>query len=670
MKSICCFFLAVIFIGLSCAFSLPADAGRTWSDASGTYQVEADLVGYKDFTTILLRRSDDGETIEIPISMLSESDKTYLEQMSISQPTRDMLSAAEIEKRANRQLTAKATVQVLRDVMASGLVKPEDAAAVQSVYELWVEKEQQDFVRVGPEWMPLSEAEVLEEEAIEKFTEGIRLLSINSYESAVDSLEEASRINPDAIYADSLLGILYAIEARNIEKAKRHFSECSDRRNETNAPSDSVFMLNAGIAQNNMAITDLRKDNDASALNHWVKAVEWAPQMTGVLHNVGQFYRLANRGEVIILSGGNLRRAERLYTDLATHQSAGLAHLDSSQGWLYLCPLEEPSFSERINGRLILNEPTETPEPQGQDVLYGSGTAFAIAPNHLITNRHVVENGDRFEIVLPSGVKQSVVLEAVSQEHDLAILQCERLNFEGLKCCETPPALGIEVAAIGYPRGISTGQQQDVVFTTGVISAMPSTATNDCVLFDLTVNRGSSGGPVCDRSGRVIAIATFFTSFDGGNMSGGVCARDVAEFALENGVSFGMRSTPAGANLRNEWSEVVETSRGSVFPVLIYQDVSQLGASGQLAETLQQEVVIGLRTISFEDSACMACNGSGYDACGTCTNGSIRYSYQFQVGIEPALGIPIYRNRTATRTCGVCNGEARVECTVCDGRGH
>lgn len=61
-----------IFVAITLSAS-----GREWSDGTGSYQIEADLVGFDDENAILQR--EDGELGAVRIEDLSEKDRAYLE---------------------------------------------------------------------------------------------------------------------------------------------------------------------------------------------------------------------------------------------------------------------------------------------------------------------------------------------------------------------------------------------------------------------------------------------------------------------------------------------------------------------------------------------------------------------------------------------------------------
>ena len=57
----------------------PAAAGlRTWSDATGKFRLEAELVGVEDGKAILKKK--DGEQVLVPIDKLSKEDQELLEK--------------------------------------------------------------------------------------------------------------------------------------------------------------------------------------------------------------------------------------------------------------------------------------------------------------------------------------------------------------------------------------------------------------------------------------------------------------------------------------------------------------------------------------------------------------------------------------------------------------
>src|SRR3954454_7514208 len=66
---------------------------RVWTDSSGKYTVEADLIAYNDKTVILER--PDHQLGQVPIAQLSQADREYLKSKEASEATRKVAGATQ-----------------------------------------------------------------------------------------------------------------------------------------------------------------------------------------------------------------------------------------------------------------------------------------------------------------------------------------------------------------------------------------------------------------------------------------------------------------------------------------------------------------------------------------------------------------------------------------------
>lgn len=121
----------------------------------------------------------------------------------------------------------------------------------------------------------------------------------------------------------------------------------------------------------------------------------------------------------------------------------------------------------------------------------------------VITNHHVVEDCiGSGEVTLTTSNGNSAIgyIAAVDSTNDLAgiysSLDLPMLSFRGEK-----PAQGWWVGVLGTPRGL------DGYLTTGLVSKVASDGSELGVSAPL--NPGNSGGPIFDRMGRVIGVATY-----------------------------------------------------------------------------------------------------------------------------------------------------------------
>lgn len=165
-----------------------------------------------------------------------------------------------------------------------------------------------------------------------------------------------------------------------------------------------------------------------------------------------------------------------------------------------------------------------------------SGTGFFVAPNFVITNRHVIgrtaPGGEA--LVLSKHLKTGYVgtVVATSQpgqatQADFAVIQVDVPpgTARPLPIAAEPSALS-EVVAAGYPaiaiaqdrnlRRLAAGDLKaspQVVLTKGTVSVVQNKERNaPIVLHSADISAGNSGGPLVDACGRAVGINTFIAT--------------------------------------------------------------------------------------------------------------------------------------------------------------
>ena len=175
--------------------------------------------------------------------------------------------------------------------------------------------------RVGLRWLEPAEADDLKRQARKLTEEAMRLLEVGQDEAAIDKCVKASKLDPDAILADFLLGLGYALVSCDAKGANRHFAECVRR--------DPRHVS----ALNNLALSEVRLREYTQALAHWQTVLEVAPAAPEVIQNLGRLLHLANQGRVPLPTG-----VQRRFSDLfaAAAVSADAKEFNSQVGWLYM----------------------------------------------------------------------------------------------------------------------------------------------------------------------------------------------------------------------------------------------------------------------------------------------------------------------------------------------
>ena len=195
--------------------------------------------------------------------------------------------------------------------------------------------------------------------------------------------------------------------------------------------------------------------------------------------------------------------------------------------------------------------------------MLGHGSGFAVAPDMIVTNAHVVEaaHGDGNVVigVIPSQGRDSYParIVAYSPANDLALLQLG--NHAALPPLTLFPGVvqdGMQIAAVGYPgnvdaaQGLNTGDiitPQDTVKTYGQVSSGRSSKQFDTILHTAQLGAGNSGGPLLDTCGRVLGVNSFGTVSDNGTDSSfffAISMRELEPFLKTAGVVPHLASLP------------------------------------------------------------------------------------------------------------------------------
>lgn len=142
----------------------------------------------------------------------------------------------------------------------------------------------------------------------------------------------------------------------------------------------------------------------------------------------------------------------------------------------------------------------------------GSGSGFVIdQAGHILTNYHVIDGAERIEVNFGDDTPYPAEVVGMDPRNDVAVIRADA-PAELLVPLELGTSsnlvVGQRAIAIGNPFG-----QFGRTLTTGVLSALDRTLEGQdgrtitgVIQTDAAINRGNSGGPLLDSSGRVIGI--------------------------------------------------------------------------------------------------------------------------------------------------------------------
>jgi S1-C subfamily serine protease len=148
------------------------------------------------------------------------------------------------------------------------------------------------------------------------------------------------------------------------------------------------------------------------------------------------------------------------------------------------------------------------------------GTGFLITANgYAATCKHVLEGGFQPMAVLNDQREFPIQLVAMSQRHDLALVQVlvpERVSHLSLGDVEAMIP-GDRLFAVGTSAGLQA------TVTDGVFTGLRKVVQTDetLVQFSAPINPGNSGGPLLDEKGRVLGVVSLkYLARDGLPVSG------------------------------------------------------------------------------------------------------------------------------------------------------
>lgn len=218
-----------------------------------------------------------------------------------------------------------------------------------------------------------------------------------------------------------------------------------------------------------------------------------------------------------------------------------------------------PSMDSRTGTELgsgSTNQDSQRIEPisarQRQDMIVGEGSGVIMsADGYIVTNAHVVEGGDSFEVVLYDGVSFEAELMGADSVTDLAVLKIDPGDIE-LKPATFAGTSGLRVAdqviAVGNPTGSILSSSVSV----GYISALNRKVMADdgsnmnYIQTDAAINRGNSGGALANLSGEVIGINALKVAGDTYEGLGFAIPWDTAEPVVRDLVKYGtVQNRPA-----------------------------------------------------------------------------------------------------------------------------
>ena len=135
----------------------------------------------------------------------------------------------------------------------------------------------------------------------------------------------------------------------------------------------------------------------------------------------------------------------------------------------------------------------------------GSGVLVS-ADGFVLTAAHVIDPRQSTTVQFDGSAPLRAVVVRMHESSDVALLRLE--SGKRHPCAEikiNEPTVGDDVFAIGSPLG----KELSFSLTRGIVSGVRRIEGETYLQTDASINRGNSGGPLIDASGRIAAIVTW-----------------------------------------------------------------------------------------------------------------------------------------------------------------
>ena len=192
-----------------------------------------------------------------------------------------------------------------------------------------------------------------------------------------------------------------------------------------------------------------------------------------------------------------------LYTSVVSPQTGGITPLFDENQVSRIFEQAGPAVVEIDVARTFGNRTIP-------GVYSGSGF-FVDDQGHILTNNHIVSEGNNFAVRLSNGKELEAVKLGISEADDLAVLKVDPAEVSGITPLELADSSRVRSGQMAIAIGSPFREFNSVAV--GVVSGIgrgQSSVLNrpipDMIQTDVPLNPGNSGGPLLNSDGQVIGI--------------------------------------------------------------------------------------------------------------------------------------------------------------------
>ena len=208
-----------------------------------------------------------------------------------------------------------------------------------------------------------------------------------------------------------------------------------------------------------------------------------------------------------------------------------------------------------------------------QPISLGSG--FVVDKGKVITNVHVMKGAVYGEIIEDQTKKTHKIVGylAIDKINDLILLSVPTLEVDKLALSEKTPEIGEKIYAIGNPKGLSG------TISEGIVSGIRKIENNDLIQITAPISPGSSGGPIINNNGEVIAVSVASLT-SGQNLNFAIPAKYVNNILSKNIDSVTQLNIP-NVNTTSTKTKSVSIDQGVFISNIVWENNGEYGVFDQ-----------------------------------------------------------------------------------------
>jgi S1-C subfamily serine protease len=400
-----------------------------------------------------------------------------------------------VKSKADRVESPIIAVQMWEKFL-DGKPDPADAETAKTELAKWQKLEKDKAEKINGKWVGGAEKKELLKRVRELVAEGYKSLDSAQTLEGVKKLEDAVKLYPNSFEANFGLGYFYMVKGAvgatgrgNVafqEKAVKSLETATKLR-----PQSPSAWSNLAIAYNYRS----RYIDSVNAAHKAVKIHDSKETVQNLVNSIAHAPPAMQR---------NNETLKPIIED--TFVLAGKYGIARTGGsWTYLPPT--------LDKEAAPGAPSEVAK-EGRPGPAWSGSGFFISGDgYLLTNHHVATGDPKspplknisFRVRLDDGTEKNAELVAVDDKADIALMKIktDKSPVPFLQVADDNPKQAAKALVLGYPV---TGEEEPTLqISEGQVKSLHPGAEHE-VWFDLNTTHGNSGGPIVDRTGRVIGI--------------------------------------------------------------------------------------------------------------------------------------------------------------------